>query len=47
MPAAATLAGPTIRQKAKAARGASKDVVKPVLANPFTVPWWGQSEGTF
>jgi len=44
MPPAATHPGQTIRQKAKAGKGqqgqqGSRDVVKPVLANPFTVAW--------
>lgn len=41
MPPAATHPGQTIRQKAKAGKGqqGNREVVKPVLANTFTVAW--------
>lgn len=48
MPPVTTQPGQTLRQKAKAAgkvasketASAQRDVVKTVLANPFTVPWF-------
>lgn len=47
MAPAAKQQGQTLRQQAKASgklaggdrASAQRDVVKPVLANPFTVPW--------